>query len=101
MSLYNAAYLGIHGEDILEEAILFTKNHLKSMQKSLEHPLAPQVSRFLETPLYRTMKRLEARRYISEYEAEDACNNSVLELAKLDFNLVQSIHCEELKIITL
>ncbi|XP_072971375.1 alpha-humulene synthase-like isoform X2 [Typha angustifolia] len=101
LSLYNAAYLGIHGEDILEEAILFTKNHLKSMQKSLEHPLAPQVSRFLETPLFRTMKRLEARRYISEYEAEDACNNSVLELAKLDFNLVQSIHCEELKIITL
>ncbi|XP_072973526.1 alpha-humulene synthase-like [Typha angustifolia] len=101
LSLYNAAYLGIHGEDILEEAILFTKNHLKSMQKSLEHPLAPQVSRFLETLLFRRMKRLEARRYISEYEAEDACNNSVLELAKLDFNLVQSIHCEELKIITL
>ncbi|XP_072974185.1 alpha-humulene synthase-like [Typha angustifolia] len=101
LSLYNAAYLGIHGEDILEEAILFTKNHLKSMQKSLEHPLAPQVSRFLETPLFRRMKRLEARRYISEYEAEDACNNSVLELAKLDFNLVQSIQCEELKIITL
>ncbi|KAJ4801507.1 Sesquiterpene synthase 3 [Rhynchospora pubera] len=47
------------------------------------------------------MKRLEARWYIDEYE-EETPNHVILELAKLDFNIVQALHCdEELKAISL
>ncbi|OAY78194.1 Alpha-humulene synthase, partial [Ananas comosus] len=101
LSLYNAAYLGIHGEKILDEAISFSRIHLESKAKDLKPPLANEVSRALVTPLQRRLKRLEARYYISDYEMEDKRDDAILELAKLDFNLVQSLHCEELKNISM
>nr|CAD1824962.1 unnamed protein product [Ananas comosus var. bracteatus] len=101
LSLYNAAYLGIHVEKILDEAISFSRIHLESKAKDLKPPLANEVSRALVTPLQRRLKRLEARYYISDYEMEDKRDDAILELAKLDFNLVQSLHCEELKNISI
>ncbi|RWW59747.1 hypothetical protein BHE74_00033298 [Ensete ventricosum] len=95
LSLYNAAYLGTHGESILDEAICFTRNNLVSALADLKPPLSTQVSLDLETPLCRRVRRLLARDYISIYQ-EDA----ILEFAKLDFNLLQSLHREELKNIT-
>ncbi|XP_064971656.1 (+)-germacrene D synthase-like [Musa acuminata AAA Group] len=51
LSLYNAAYLGTHGEIILDEAISFTRNYLVSASADLKRPLTTQVSLDLETPL--------------------------------------------------
>ncbi|KAJ3679565.1 hypothetical protein LUZ60_017576 [Juncus effusus] len=101
LSLYNAAHLMVHGEGILEEAISFTREHLSRNVGILKSSLRSQVLRALKSPLPRMMKRLEARFYIEEYEEEEFKNDLVLEFAKLDFNLVQSLHCEELKAITL
>ncbi|OAY85741.1 Alpha-humulene synthase, partial [Ananas comosus] len=101
LSLYNAAYLGTHGETILEEAISFSRIHLESIANDLKPPLANEVSRALVTPLPRRLKRLEARYYISDYEMEDKRDDTIFELAKLDFNLLQSLHREELKSISL
>ncbi|KAG6499656.1 hypothetical protein ZIOFF_039446 [Zingiber officinale] len=97
LSLYNAAYLRIHGEYILDEAILFTKNKLVSLLDELKQPLVILVSLFLETPLCRRNKRLLARKYIPIYQEEERRNDAILEFAKLDFNLLQSLHQEELK----
>ncbi|RRT32104.1 hypothetical protein B296_00051683, partial [Ensete ventricosum] len=47
--------------------------------------------------LCRRTKRLLTRNYISIYQEDAARNDVLLELAKLDFNLVQSLHREELK----
>ncbi|KAJ8461399.1 hypothetical protein OPV22_034325 [Ensete ventricosum] len=101
LSLYNAAYLGTHGESILDEAICFTRNNLVSALADLKPPLSTQVSLDLETPLCRRVRRLLARDYISIYQ-EDATrhDDAILELAKLDFNLLQSLHREELENIT-
>ncbi|OAY62605.1 Alpha-humulene synthase, partial [Ananas comosus] len=101
LSLYNAAYLGTHGETILEEAISFSRIHLESIANDLKPPLANEVSHALVTPLPRRLKRLEARYYISDYEMEDKRDDTIFELAKLDFNLLQSLHREELKSISL
>ncbi|CAD5189101.1 unnamed protein product [Musa acuminata subsp. malaccensis] len=49
LSLYNAAYLGTHGEIILDEAISFTRNSLVSASVDLKPPLTTQVSLDLET----------------------------------------------------
>ncbi|XP_065050067.1 alpha-humulene synthase-like isoform X1 [Musa acuminata AAA Group] len=100
LSLYNAAYLGTHGEIILDEAISFTKNNLVSALADLKPPLTMQVSLDLETPLCRRMRRLLARDYISIYQEDATRDDAILELAKLDFNLLQSLHREELKNIT-
>nr|BBE32334.1 beta-eudesmol synthase [Curcuma zedoaria] len=101
LSLYNAAYLRIHGENILDEAIIFTKNRLASLLDKLEQPLVILVSLFLETPLCQRNRRLLARRYIPIYQEEERRNDTILEFAKLDFNLLQSIHQEELKEISI
>ncbi|URE19086.1 hypothetical protein MUK42_04307 [Musa troglodytarum] len=92
LSLYNAAYLPIHEETILDEAISFTRDLLVSMLSNLTPPLATQVRLFLESPLCRRMKRLLARNYISIYQECATRNDALLELAKLDFNLLQCLH---------
>ncbi|XP_064941435.1 (S)-beta-bisabolene synthase-like [Musa acuminata AAA Group] len=97
LSLYNAAYLGTHGETILDEAISFTRTHLTSMVHDLNPPMATLVSLALETPLRRSIKRLFARHYISIYQEEPTRNDKILELAKLDFHILQSLHRRELK----
>ncbi|KAF8721048.1 hypothetical protein HU200_023462 [Digitaria exilis] len=97
LSLYNAAYLFTHGEAELEDAILFARQHLESMKNNLEYPLAQQVNRALHLPLPRAFKRVEALHYISEYKGEPTHKPSILELAKLDFDLLQRLHLKELK----
>ncbi|CAL5002251.1 unnamed protein product [Urochloa decumbens] len=100
LSLYNAAHLLTHGDGELEEAILCARHYLESLTSSLKSPLAGQVTRSLKLPLPRTLKRLEAIHYMSEYTEEQMYNPSILELAKLDFNLLQRLHLKELKAIS-
>jgi hypothetical protein len=99
LSLYNATHLLVHGEKTLEEAMDFSRHHLKLMSGSLKFPLDKQVQRALCIPLPRTNKRVEMMHYILEYEQEDH-TLILLELAKLDFNLQQHVHLKELKAIT-
>lgn len=101
LSLYNAAYLRTHGEEVLDEAIIFTRSHLEAALTSLESKLADEVSLTLQTPLFRRVKILETRNYIPIYEKEASRNKAMLEFAKLNFNLVQLLYCEELKTVTL
>ncbi|XP_028796663.1 probable terpene synthase 11 [Neltuma alba] len=96
LSLYEASYLGAEGEDILTEAMDFTKLHLG---RSLPH-LSPEegrhVERALRHPRHLRMARLEARDYIHEYEQCSDHTPALLTLAKLDFDMVQSLHQKEL-----
>ncbi|KAF7012872.1 hypothetical protein CFC21_027021 [Triticum aestivum] len=100
LCLYNASYVLTHGEPELEEATSFARHHLKSMAPSLRSPLAEQVKRALHVPLPRTYRRLEALSYMPEYEQEAEHNPILLELAKLEFNLLQAVHLKELKAIS-
>jgi hypothetical protein len=90
----------VHGEDILDEALAFTTIHLKSMETSPNCPLTAKVSHALKQPIQRGVPRLESRRYISIYQDEPSCNKTLLRLAKLNFNVVQELHKEELSEIT-
>ena len=96
LSLYEAADLRTHGEDVLEEALVFTKAHLESVAPFLRSPLKEQVDHALVQCLQRGVPRVEARRYISLYEKLESRNDSLLKLAKLDFNLLQMLHRQEL-----
>uniref|UniRef100_A0A0E0KP72 Uncharacterized protein n=1 Tax=Oryza punctata TaxID=4537 RepID=A0A0E0KP72_ORYPU len=102
LSLYNAAYLLIHDEPELEEAISFSRYHLKSMMQGsdVKQPLVNQISRALRLPLPRTYKRVETLHYLSEYGQEEGHIPILLDLAKLDFNLLQRVHLKELKAIS-
>ncbi|KAL4619348.1 hypothetical protein ACB092_06G072700 [Castanea dentata] len=100
LAFYEATHLRVHGEDILDEALEFTTTHLKSTASLIGNPLAAQITRALKQPLHKGIPRLEARRYISIYEQDASHNKVLLKLSILDFNLVQSLHKEELSDIT-
>uniref|UniRef100_A0A0D9ZJ65 Terpene synthase N-terminal domain-containing protein n=1 Tax=Oryza glumipatula TaxID=40148 RepID=A0A0D9ZJ65_9ORYZ len=97
-----SAYLLVHDEPELEEAISFSRHHLKSMMQcgNLKHPLADQVKRALHLPLPRTYKRVETLHYLSEYGQEEGHISFLLDLAKVDFNILQGVHLKELKAIS-
>ncbi|KAB1227455.1 (-)-germacrene D synthase [Morella rubra] len=99
LSLYEATHLRVHGEDILEEALVFTATHLESMASCLSPPLARQVTHALEMPIQKGIPRLEARRYVSLFQ-EDTSHKEVLTFAMLDFNLLQKVHRKEIADIT-
>ncbi|CAL9050385.1 unnamed protein product [Musa banksii] len=98
VSLYEASHLAQEGEHVLEEAINFTTKQLKSlMEGSLEPHLREHVAHALELPLNWRMPRLQTRWFIEASQREAKMNPVLLELAKLDFNRVQSIHQRELR----
>ncbi|XP_059664106.1 probable terpene synthase 9 [Cornus florida] len=97
LSLYEASHLGMHGEEDLEEAMNFSTKHLKSSIGKLEMGQAEQVQRSLDMPLYWRMPKSEARNFIDVYSVDDAKSPVLLELAKLDYNIVQSVYQKELK----
>ncbi|CDP12295.1 unnamed protein product [Coffea canephora] len=101
LALYEAAHLRFDGENILDLALDFTSDRLQSLPCKLSSPLAELVSHALLQPNWRGLPRLEARHYISIYEKDPSHNSTLLKLAKLDFNMLQSLHKEELQEISL
>ncbi|KAM4103741.1 hypothetical protein ACJW30_06G101000 [Castanea mollissima] len=97
LSLHEASYLGFEGENLLDEAMEFTTMHLKDLKGDVSRTLKEEVRQSLEMPLHRRMRRLEQRWYIDAYSMKEAHNRKLLELAKLDFNIVQSVHQRDLK----
>ncbi|KAM7490770.1 hypothetical protein LguiA_033691 [Lonicera macranthoides] len=103
LSLYESAHLRVHEEDILDEAVEFTTAHLEQMLNSLSHknkPLASQVAYALNLPSHMGLRRLDAKHYIPIYQQENSHSETLLKLAKLDFNILQKDHQRELSDIT-
>ncbi|CAO2164463.1 unnamed protein product [Urochloa humidicola] len=99
--LYDAAHLRTHGEEILDSIITFNKSHLQAAkEKGFEPELAEEVRFTLETTRFRRVERVEARRYMSVYENKAIRNEAILEFARLDYNILQVLYCEELKELT-
>nr|BAG74774.1 limonene synthase [Citrus trifoliata] len=102
LSLHEASYYSLEGESIMEEAWQFTSKHLKEMMiisnsKEEDVFVAEQAKRALELPLHWKVPMLEARWFIHVYEKREDKNHLLLELAKLEFNVLQAIYQEELK----
>ncbi|MED6120574.1 hypothetical protein PIB30_022091 [Stylosanthes scabra] len=96
LELYEASHLRIRGEDILDEAYEFTSTKLKSIVTKLSHSLLEeQVKYSLSQSYHQGLPRLEARRFISIYEQHPNHNQTLLTLAKLDFNFLQNLHRKE------
>ncbi|MED6124418.1 hypothetical protein PIB30_058717 [Stylosanthes scabra] len=96
VELYEASHLRIHGEDILDEAYAFTSIKLKSISTKLSPSLLiEQVKYSLSQSYHQGLARLEARRFISIYEQYPTHNETLLTLAKLDFNFLQNLHRKE------
>ncbi|XP_037493565.1 (-)-alpha-terpineol synthase isoform X3 [Jatropha curcas] len=108
--LYEASYLSVPGETILEEARDFaSKNILKYLnnirdsyeQEQIisgeEHVQVMLARHAMELPLRWRMQRADCRWFIDVYESSPSMNPTLLHFAKLDFNMVQAIHQQDLK----
>ncbi|KAH9651281.1 alpha-humulene/(-)-(E)-beta-caryophyllene synthase [Citrus sinensis] len=102
LSLYEVAHLAIPGEDILDEAIVFTTTHLKSMvtNSQVNSTFAEQIRHSLRVPLRRAVSRLESRYFLDIYSRDDLHDKTLLNFAKLDFNILQAMHQKEASEIT-
>ncbi|KAM3219794.1 (-)-camphene/tricyclene synthase, chloroplastic-like [Capsicum annuum] len=110
LQLYEASFLSTNTEtpNLLDSANTFAMSHLKnylhmnrSNNSNGDHQDNPTVERIvrhaLELPLHRMMLRVESRWYLNIYDKIPNANPLLLELAKLDFNIVQSTHQEDLR----
>ncbi|KAK8583762.1 hypothetical protein V6N13_109159 [Hibiscus sabdariffa] len=99
LSLYEASYLSVEDEGVLDTARGFAAEQLRRHleQDVLDEHLRKLVEHALELPLHWRVSRLEARWFIDLYEKREERNPMLLELAKLDFNIVQAVHQDDLR----
>ncbi|EOA25478.1 hypothetical protein CARUB_v10018817mg [Capsella rubella] len=98
LCLYEAAHWSTHGEDMLDEALTFSRSILEEIasRSSDPHHLTVRIKNALKHAYPRGISRIETRQYISYYEKEDSHDQTLLEFAKVDFNLLQVLYREEL-----
>ncbi|GJU85302.1 amorpha-4,11-diene synthase [Tanacetum coccineum] len=87
------------GEIIFEDCLVFTRSHVSIIAKdtlSTNPALSTEIQRALKKPIWKRLPRIEAAQYIPFYQQQDSHNKTLLKLAKLEFNLLQSLHKEEL-----
>nr|GMD26010.1 terpene synthase 10-like [Ipomoea batatas] len=91
------------GETTLKLAKDFSTKHMKYVahdQNLGDQNLLASVQHALELPLHWRMPRLETKCFIDSYKVKTTWNPILLEFAKLDFNLVQAVHQEDLKFVS-
>ncbi|KAG9156492.1 hypothetical protein Leryth_025157 [Lithospermum erythrorhizon] len=92
--LFETSNLGLEDEEILKEARLFSSQYLSHDERNHS----------LDLPLHWRFDWYTVRRHLNVYECDqyqNANNSSLLKLAKLNFNFVQSVHQQDLKEVTL
>ncbi|KAJ4980365.1 hypothetical protein NE237_031202 [Protea cynaroides] len=97
VSLYKASHLALEGENMMDKAKAFYSRTLKDLKENIDPYLVEQVSHVLEVPSHWRVQWWEARWYTNVYERGEHINPTLLELAKLNFNMVQVTHQGELK----
>ncbi|XP_057987343.1 probable terpene synthase 6 [Hevea brasiliensis] len=96
LSLYEATFLSVHGEDILDEALAFTRQRLETLAAQSSPRLAKRISNALLRPFHQGIERLEARQYICFYEGDESRNETLLKFAKLDYSRLQCLYKQKL-----
>ncbi|KAM7486356.1 hypothetical protein LguiA_002365 [Lonicera macranthoides] len=97
MGLYEASQLSIEGEDALEEARNFSSQLLNAMMRtSLNCNDARVVNNTLKHPYHKSLAKFTAKNFIRDYNGASASKNALQELAKMDFDMSQSVHINEL-----
>ncbi|XP_076955715.1 R-linalool synthase QH1, chloroplastic-like [Bidens hawaiensis] len=100
LNLYEASFYAVNDENIMDETREFTRKSLK--EKLEKHNIDNEstrmlVSHALELPLYWRIPRFESMWFIEAYKRRSNMIPQLFEFAKLDYNILQEIHQEDLK----
>ncbi|WCJ18969.1 Terpene synthase 5 [Euphorbia peplus] len=101
MGLYQASFVSVHGENILDEALKFSKKHLETLacQQTSPH-LEYHIRYSLICPMHNGMERVETSQFISFYRQDETMNPLLLKFAVLDHNRLQLLYRQELALVT-
>ncbi|XP_061354026.1 terpene synthase 10-like [Gastrolobium bilobum] len=98
LSLYEASFHSFEDETILDEARDFTSEILKEyLNQNRVNLLSLLIGHALELPIHWRIPRWEAQWFIHAYERKPNTSPVLLQLAKLDFNILQAIYQDDLK----
>lgn len=101
LQLYEASFLLREGENTLEQAREFSSSFLRKKvvegNHGIDEHLSSMVRHALELPLHWSLGRPYARWFIGLYQGRPDMKAPLLQLAKLDFNIVQATHRQELQ----
>ncbi|GJV79544.1 R-linalool synthase QH1, chloroplastic-like protein [Tanacetum coccineum] len=100
LNLYEASFLGVEDEKLLDDVREFTTKCLREkLEKNdtVNQSMSMLISHALELPLLWRVQRFEAMWFIEAYKRRTDMKPYLLELAELDFNIVQGTHQEDLK----
>ncbi|WCJ18522.1 Terpenoid cyclases/Protein prenyltransferases superfamily protein [Euphorbia peplus] len=100
LCLYEACFLAIHGEDILDDALAFTTKHLEILAENSSPHLQDYIMKSLTYPSHHTIERLDAFNNISFYEEDEYVDATLLKFAKLDYNRLQLLYRKELALLS-
>ncbi|QHN97115.1 Myrcene synthase [Arachis hypogaea] len=98
LSLYESSFYLVEEETILDDAKKYSSKILKEyVKRNYDSYISLLINHSLEYPLHWRVPRWEAFWFINTYEKSRNLNPTLLQFAKLDFNIIQSIYQEELK----
>lgn len=107
ISLYEASYLSMKSDTKLHKLIRpFAIEQIRKFvdsdydDETYNIEVREKAIHALEMPYHWRMRRLETRRYIDAYEKKHDMNHDLIEFAKIDFNIVQTAHQEDLKYVS-
>ncbi|KAF8096410.1 hypothetical protein N665_0309s0036 [Sinapis alba] len=107
ISLYEASYLSTKLDTKLHEVIRpFATEQIRRFvdgdhdDETCNVVLREKAIHALEMPFHWRMRRLETRWYIDAYEKKHDMNLVLIQFAKIDFNIVQVAHQEDLKYVS-
>ncbi|KAG6691486.1 hypothetical protein I3842_10G065700 [Carya illinoinensis] len=97
LELLEASHLALEGEDILEEAREFSTTALEEAIPNLDDHRAKQVAHALELPSHRRVQWFDVKWHINVKERDGNTKAILLELSKLNFNVIQATLQKDLK----
>ena len=97
LELFEASHLAVQGEGLLVKAKAFSGQYLINNRKNMDVDLGNRVAHALELPCHWRVTWFDVRQQIHAYELKEDKNPILLELAKLNFNICQGLHLQDLQ----
>ncbi|KAK8618335.1 hypothetical protein V6N13_132329 [Hibiscus sabdariffa] len=98
IELYEALQLEIDGEHVLDEAREFSSDTLKKWKNiKVGHISGSAIINTLDQPFHKSLSRLTARKLLTtDFRGTNGWINILRDVAKMDFNLLQSLNQKEI-----
>nr|QWQ79344.1 TPS67 [Juglans sigillata] len=101
MALYEASQVSIPGEVTLDEARDFSEQVLLNAKvKYLDNNQVRAVENCLANPCHKSLARFMAKSFLNSFQCTSGgLMNDLHQLAKMDFNMTQSMHHKEIDVV--